>query len=361
MMILFILVLLVITLYVYSFIPNSRKHGHDNTICYHFMSSKSSSSENPYYIGLNAYQILQVARTANKQDIKSAYRKAVATWHPDKFPDDEIKKIEGGLRMEKINRAFFCVGEDEERRKRYDIYGDEGVGTSALSEEQLKNNKKIPSPSSSSSSSSSKRGTTSSKFRDEYGQSKRSNDDSILDDIEDFIRRDRQKESSYYGESSFGFRTERVTPDPNETGPIADLRRKLESLRALKADKERLLAADPRDWGEVSDVNEIEKRWTSIQEVKILSEQILDVQSEIDDLRNRNSYKSPFRRTTYQENDDDRTRDLWEKINFDDEYQGSRGRNSNPFEDYEEQSSDDKVNKEMERLWSTWKKERRKR
>jgi curved DNA-binding protein CbpA len=324
---------------------------------------------------MNAYQILEVSRSATKKDIKSAYRKCVATWHPDKFPDDESKKIEGGLRMEKINRAFFCIGEDEERRKRYDLYGDEGVGTSALSEEQLKNNKKVPNTSSSSSSSSSNRkGTTSSKFRDEYGDFQDRNNnvrdtaDSIFDDIEDFIRRDNEnakQKNSYYSDSSFGFRTERLTPDPNETGPIADLRRKLESLKSLKANKERLLAADTRDWGEVSDANEIEKRWSAIQEVKLLAEQILDVQSEIDDLRNRNSYKSPYRRTTYNEDDDDRGKDLWERLSFDDELDdnnySSRSRiNENEYEQ-QESSTDERVNKEMERLWSAWKKEKRRR
>lgn len=39
--------------------------------------------------------------------------------------------------MEKINRAYFCLEEDE-RRKRYDQYGEQGVGTSAASEEQMK-------------------------------------------------------------------------------------------------------------------------------------------------------------------------------------------------------------------------------
>jgi len=39
--------------------------------------------------------------------------------------------------MEKINRAYFCL-EDDDRRRRYDAYGEEGVGTSAASEEQLK-------------------------------------------------------------------------------------------------------------------------------------------------------------------------------------------------------------------------------
>ena len=39
--------------------------------------------------------------------------------------------------MEKINRAYFCLEEDE-RRKRYDQFGEQGVGTSAASEEQMK-------------------------------------------------------------------------------------------------------------------------------------------------------------------------------------------------------------------------------
>ncbi len=74
-----------------------------------------------------------------KQLMISSYvpHSAIATWHPDKFPDDEEKKREGGLRMEKINRAYYCL-EDDDRRRRYDAYGEEGVGTSAASEEQLK-------------------------------------------------------------------------------------------------------------------------------------------------------------------------------------------------------------------------------
>jgi molecular chaperone DnaJ len=40
--------------------------------------------------------------------------------------------------MEKINRAWFCLGDDD-RRSRYDMYGEQGVGSSAASEEQLRN------------------------------------------------------------------------------------------------------------------------------------------------------------------------------------------------------------------------------
>lgn len=101
------------------------------------MSSGEGSSSNPYYQGMDAYQILEVPKGSDKKAVKSAYRKAVAKWHPDKFPDDDVKKKEGGLRMEKINRAYFCL-EDDDRRRRYDQYGEQGVGTSAASEEQLK-------------------------------------------------------------------------------------------------------------------------------------------------------------------------------------------------------------------------------
>ena len=107
------------------------------------MSSKfafkmaANDEANNFYKGMDAYQILEIPRTADKKEIKSAYRKLIAKWHPDKFPDDEGKKKEGGLRMEKINRAYFCLGDDD-RKKRYDMYGEQGVGTSAASEEQLK-------------------------------------------------------------------------------------------------------------------------------------------------------------------------------------------------------------------------------
>jgi DnaJ-class molecular chaperone len=73
---------------------------------------------------MDAYQVLEIPRTADKKDIKAAYKKQVAKWHPDKFPDDEEKRKEGGLRMERINRAWFCLGDDD-RKRRYDTYGEQ--------------------------------------------------------------------------------------------------------------------------------------------------------------------------------------------------------------------------------------------
>lgn len=99
----------------------------------------SGVGSNPYYAGQDAYSILGIKKGADKKAIKVAYRKLVSTWHPDKFPDSEEKKLEGGLRMEKINRAYFCL-EDDDRKRRYDLYGEKAVGTSASSEERLKKN-----------------------------------------------------------------------------------------------------------------------------------------------------------------------------------------------------------------------------
>merc|ERR1711871_778329 len=101
------------------------------------MKLQMSSIYDEFYKGKDAYGVLEVPRSADQKQIKSAYRKLVGKWHPDKFPDDEEKKAEGGRRMEAINRAWFCLG-DEDRRRRYDQYGEAGVGTSAASEDQLK-------------------------------------------------------------------------------------------------------------------------------------------------------------------------------------------------------------------------------
>jgi DnaJ family protein C protein 3 len=39
------------------------------------------------------YKILGVKRTANKQEIVKAYRKAAQKWHPDNYPDGDDKKV----------------------------------------------------------------------------------------------------------------------------------------------------------------------------------------------------------------------------------------------------------------------------
>ena len=89
-----------------------------------------------YYPNMDAYQILGVQKDAEYQVIKIAYRKLVYKWHPDRFPDNESKKEEGGYRMEIINRAWYCLS-DVDRRMRYDKFGEEGIGSSASSEQDF--------------------------------------------------------------------------------------------------------------------------------------------------------------------------------------------------------------------------------
>ena len=120
----------------------SRSPIHGSVCCLSMSASSDESNsvgKNPYYSGQDAYQILGISKLATKKEVKTAYRKLVSQWHPDKFPDDEAKKREGGLRMEKINRAYFCL-EDDDRRRRYDAYGEKAVGTSASSEKKMKDN-----------------------------------------------------------------------------------------------------------------------------------------------------------------------------------------------------------------------------
>jgi DnaJ-class molecular chaperone len=80
--------------------------------------------------------VLGVSRKATKQEVKAAFRKMVSSNHPDKFPDNPTKRAEAEVAMERINRAYYILG-DEDRRARYDRFGEEGVGTSAAGDEQL--------------------------------------------------------------------------------------------------------------------------------------------------------------------------------------------------------------------------------
>lgn len=53
------------------------------------------------------WTILEVAKTASKEEIKKAYRRLMMKWHPDKNPN----YIEEATRMaKKINAAYSLIG-----------------------------------------------------------------------------------------------------------------------------------------------------------------------------------------------------------------------------------------------------------
>lgn len=68
------------------------------------------------------YEILEVERNATSNDIKRAYRKKAKLYHPDLHPDDE----EAEKKFKEVTAAYEVLI-DENKRRVYDQYGEEGL------------------------------------------------------------------------------------------------------------------------------------------------------------------------------------------------------------------------------------------
>lgn len=68
------------------------------------------------------YEILEVARDASQSEIKKAYRKKAKQYHPDLHPDQE----DADQVFKEINLAYEVLS-DAQKRKTYDLYGEEGL------------------------------------------------------------------------------------------------------------------------------------------------------------------------------------------------------------------------------------------
>ena len=68
------------------------------------------------------YEILEVSKSANKEEIKKAYRKKAIQYHPDKNPGDKAAE-------EKFKEAAeaYEILSDDNKRARYDQFGHAGV------------------------------------------------------------------------------------------------------------------------------------------------------------------------------------------------------------------------------------------
>lgn len=74
------------------------------------------------------YEVLGVDRNATAEEIKKAYRKMAIKYHPDKNPGNK----EAEEKFKEAADAYSVLG-NEEKRKRYDQFGDAGVGSAASS------------------------------------------------------------------------------------------------------------------------------------------------------------------------------------------------------------------------------------
>jgi molecular chaperone DnaJ len=68
------------------------------------------------------YQILGVARSANREEVRKAYRKLARTYHPDVKPGDKNAEE----MFKEISLAYEVLG-DADKRKLYDEFGSDGL------------------------------------------------------------------------------------------------------------------------------------------------------------------------------------------------------------------------------------------
>jgi len=69
------------------------------------------------------YEILEVPKSANKEELKKAYRKKAIQFHPDKNPGDK----EAEEKFKEAAEAYEVLSDDN-KRARYDQFGHAGVG-----------------------------------------------------------------------------------------------------------------------------------------------------------------------------------------------------------------------------------------
>jgi len=65
------------------------------------------------------YKILEIKKDSTQEEIRKAYRKLAAKWHPDKNNDSEEQREFAERKFREVNEAY-CILSDERKREIYD-------------------------------------------------------------------------------------------------------------------------------------------------------------------------------------------------------------------------------------------------
>ena len=77
------------------------------------------------------YEVLGVDRNASPDQIKSAFRKLVLKWHPDKWVNaSEEEKKTAADKFKEASEAYSVLS-DPDKKARYDRFGEAGLGGDA--------------------------------------------------------------------------------------------------------------------------------------------------------------------------------------------------------------------------------------
>ncbi|KAK2740116.1 hypothetical protein FQN57_006231 [Myotisia sp. PD_48] len=69
---------------------------------------------------IDLYEVLSIEKSASKDEIRKAYRKAALQYHPDKVPEDQRQEAE--IKFKSVSRAYEILY-DEQKRHIYDTQG----------------------------------------------------------------------------------------------------------------------------------------------------------------------------------------------------------------------------------------------
>jgi DnaJ-class molecular chaperone len=75
---------------------------------------------------MSYYEILKVSKDASQEDIKKAWKKLSMLYHPDRLPEEQ--KQAGESKFKEITKAYEVL-QDSEKRKLYDLHGEEGLNS----------------------------------------------------------------------------------------------------------------------------------------------------------------------------------------------------------------------------------------